>query len=1540
VKMRIKATRALALIAVTTTSTIFEKSVSALTTVTLQASQNSSQNWSTSGAWSDGSNPATNSATVNGNAYNVSAQVLYAPSLANTATDTFYGGALNLTAGSTLNMSGTSASTYSQTYNFPNLSSGVLVSDSSLVFTSTNATYQNFNGGLNFADTGSGVNTILLITGGYTHILNLTGAITGSGTVNFNASGSPSARTFNVSNANNTYAGAVTLIGLSGTAGSFNLLKTLGSVTTYTIGTDWTLNDGAGSTIANNLINGSNVAVTGTLKIAGTAETLGNVTGAGTISATSSSPTTLTLQGAGTFSGTLSGTAGTLSIVKNGSGNQILSGADTYSGTTAINAGTLTLGNFTGSGEIDLNAGTLASGTNTTLAGNIVAGSTANVIAPGGIGSIGTLTLGTLTTNSATTFNFDLGTGTGIVTNGDTINFTNSPSIAGTSLVFNNSSATVIGNDYRLFNGSISSIDPTSIALPAAPAGRTFALSNTVDPGYIDLVVGSSAFSLFWDNAGGTGDGLTWDNAMQNWNNGTGVTNFSSSNGDKVTFNDTNNGNYNVSIATVVTPGSTTVNASGNYNFSGAGGIGGSGGLIKTGSGILSLATSNTFTGQTNLSAGTINLQNTLALVNTTVNISGGSLTFDAVVASNAFTLGGLTGTSNIALVNTAANPITLSVGNNSAGTTYGGVFSGSGILNKIGSGTLTLTGSNTYTGGTVLTAGVVNLGVGENAGVTGPLGASGIITFAGGTLQYSSANQYDYSSRFSNAANQLFNIDTNGQNVTFATGLSSAGGSLTKLGTGTLQLDASNTYSGATKIKAGTLQLGVANALPATAVVNFTGTSTFDLNGFTPTVASISAVAGATGNINGTLTTNTVLFPSSAAGTANISGGTLVMTNGVIDASAAGGTSVVSGLTEVVSSQITGSGGLTIKAFGNVSDTGGGNNSLFDLTNTANSFTGGVTIAEGLVNVVYGDGIFNNAGAASTNAVSISTGAGLISSGTVTLSTASIILSGSGNHYIRVYGSQTLTLNGNISGAGGLYHSDAGTLVLNGTNSYTGVTTINDGALTVNGDNSAATGGWAIGTASANTTTVNFTSGSLIDAVGGSSITVGATGAYTSQATQTLNVATTVNNAGSLAIGRSGMLNINSGATWNQSGAVMIAPPLGSGYSAYLNVNSGGTFNYSGSSTIGIGATGNSTNGDGLVTITGGTFITNQGFTDGASNTGGGSSITITGGGVLQLSGNIPALTTTAGQPFNILLGSSGGTLNTNGFNTSISSPIGNVTSNTGVLTLNGGGTVTLSGTNTYTGGTNVNAGALDLVSAASFPATTNLTIASNASTVLLNHSTGTTVAMHVNTLSDSGTLNITNNALVIHNPGSLQSIVSLVQSGFNGGAWNGSGITSSAAMSDSTHLTALGVITNDNGSGTALYTTFDKVTSSDGDVLVKYTYYGDANLDGKVDGSDYSLIDNAYEMEGWVNGVETNAQITGWYNGDFNYDGNVNGSDYTLIDNAFNSQGAQLSAEIASPTAEIAPSGGVSAVPEPTTLGLLGIGAIGLLGRRRRRI
>ena len=254
------------------------------------------------------------------------------------------------------------------------------------------------------------------------------------------------------------------------------------------------------------------------------------------------------------------------------------------------------------------------------------------------------------------------------------------------------------------------------------------------------------------------------------------------------------------------------------------------------------------------------------------------------------------------------------------------------------------------------------------------------------------------------------------------------------------------------------------------------------------------------------------------------------------------------------------------------------------------------------------------------------------------------------------------------------------------------------------------------------------------------------------------------------------------------------------------------------------------------------------------------------------------------------------------------------------------GAGVQTLSGINTYAGGTIVNGGTMIISAHSALPANTPVTVGPSATLVLDSQSTASGVS----------SLNLNGN-LIVHG-GSLSTINTSVAAGFKGGAWNGStagAITSTSAGSNSSHLTALGTIQNSvNGlpTGATLYATFagqSGLTSTD--VLVKYTYYGDADLNGKVDGTDYSRIDNGLLQH-----------LTGWYNGDFNYDGTVNGSDYTLIDNAFNTQGAVVASAVSSPlagsTAQLAGSGSNSAVPEPTTLSLLVISSVGTLRRRRR--
>jgi hypothetical protein len=231
-------------------------------------------------------------------------------------------------------------------------------------------------------------------------------------------------------------------------------------------------------------------------------------------------------------------------------------------------------------------------------------------------------------------------------------------------------------------------------------------------------------------------------------------------------------------------------------------------------------------------------------------------------------------------------------------------------------------------------------------------------------------------------------------------------------------------------------------------------------------------------------------------------------------------------------------------------------------------------------------------------------------------------------------------------------------------------------------------------------------------------------------------------------------------------------------------------------------------------------------------------------------------------------------------------------------------------------TSGGTVNLGGVNITGGA------GLTVANNAGQQVVVIAAGTT-GTSLFTVGSKSTLNLGDNALDLQASNASQGaanttlISSYLQNGYASGAWNGTRISSTNAANDAGHLTALGMLYNLNPNTNAGYYSstpgslgeFDGVVNPGAnDVLVRYTYYGDANLSGAVDGSDYSVIDASYNSENFQNGAPT-SQMSGWYNGDFNFDGVVDGSDYTLIDNAFNSQDGDPLAQVAAqPAAQIA--------------------------------
>jgi hypothetical protein len=193
------------------------------------------------------------------------------------------------------------------------------------------------------------------------------------------------------------------------------------------------------------------------------------------------------------------------------------------------------------------------------------------------------------------------------------------------------------------------------------------------------------------------------------------------------------------------------------------------------------------------------------------------------------------------------------------------------------------------------------------------------------------------------------------------------------------------------------------------------------------------------------------------------------------------------------------------------------------------------------------------------------------------------------------------------------------------------------------------------------------------------------------------------------------------------------------------------------------------------------------------------------------------------------------------------------------------------------------------------------------------------------------TATLDLGNNSMVIDYSGNtiIDDVRQLLRSGYNSGAWNGTGINSSRAglpTGDPAHATAIGYLEGSTIAGG----TFAGQTVDADSIALKYTYAGDANLDGLVDVADLGALATAWQTSGL------------WASGDFDYNGTIDVNDLGIL--ATNWQagvGAPLTPTDGHPwafTDALAAIGlGGASVPEPTTALLMVLGPLAL--RRRRR-
>ena len=770
-------------------------------------------------------------------------------------------------------------------------------------------------------------------------------------------------------------------------------------------------------------------------------------------------------------------------------------------GTFTTNGGELYVGEVSGgNGTYNLSGGTLTTGT-TQVSFNA---NTSSFTQSGGLHTTGTLDLSGESTSSNGTYSLQGGTlnvgtvkaGVGGVTGTATFNFNGGTLQAGqstTSFLQGLTTADVQAGganiDTQGFNVTIAQalVHDTTAGAPAMDGGlyklgsgtltlsgaNTYTGDTSVTAGTLAITgnVGVNGGSAAFFVDGGVGGSSTATIS------GTGTLTIA-----QLTIGADGNGTFTQSGSSIVQAGSMALGN--DYVGSGNSGLGTynlQGGTLTTGityvgdsnngsasvfnqtggqhtAGTLQFGYQNTNSAGTyNLSGGTLTVGQVLQNAGTgTFNFNGGTLQASA----SDYPAGGTTFFAGLTTANVQANGaftdshgFSVTVAQNLLHDTTSGapaIDGGLTVLDSVGGGTLTLTGANTYTGPTTLASGVLNVGS------TGALGNTSQLNFNGGTLQYSSANQTDYSGVFSTANDQAYKIDTNGQSVTYATGLTSSGGSLTVLdsaGGGTLTLTAANTYTGTTTVNGGTLAVAAGGSITGSLVVDTMGTSP----------AAVTLFSG------GSLNTDYVLIGNNSTGSFTQSGGSFTANGNGLYLGYFNGSSGTYTLSGSGSSLSTSNAVIGFVGTGSFTQNGGtfaaGFVDLADAPGSSGTYNlnGGTLntgqVGSGFFNGGGGTGTFNfNGGTLRANASSPNFFSGVstanVQAGGAIIDTQGYNVTVAQNLVSGINTSKPTAVTNAVAPStdGGLTKLGTGTLTLTGTNSYTGPTSVNAGTLAVNG--------------------------------------------------------------------------------------------------------------------------------------------------------------------------------------------------------------------------------------------------------------------------------------------------------------------------------------------------------------------------------------------------------------------------------------------------------------------------------------------------------